>query len=220
MIIILFIVILAVVVYFYKYRQSKSGGDENDFIIFVTGNEKKCEEVKKIMNIDVKAKMIDLPEIQSVDVVEVVHKKLEAAKEFVSKGQKLCVEDTSLIIKSMDGMPLNIDFPGALIKFYTKALSDEMICKFHQNSKAVAITCVGYLDSNGVALTFVGSINGTISDKPRGDNGFGWDKIFIPAYLDGKQNKLTFAEMTSDQKNSISMRKMAFSKLADHINKI
>ena len=57
-------------------------------------------------------------------------------------------------------------------------------------------------------IFFVGKINGTISDKPRGVNGFGYDPIFIP---NGEDK--TFAEMKSDKKNDISHRMIALQKM-------
>ncbi|MBQ3446522.1 MAG: non-canonical purine NTP pyrophosphatase, partial [Synergistaceae bacterium] len=53
---------------------------------------------------------------------------------------------------------------------------------------------------------------GTISDSPRGSNGFGYDPVFIP---DGRT--LTFAELDSRVKNSISHRSNAFRKLYAHL---
>ena len=52
------------------------------------------------------------------------------------------------------------------------------------------------------------TIKGKIATKIKGGQGFGWDPIFIPQ---GK-NK-TFAEMTSEEKNSLSMRKIALEAL-------
>ena len=48
--------------------------------------------------------------------------------------------------------------------------------------------------------------------KIRGDAGFGWDPIFIP---EGK--KKTFAQMTAEEKNSLSMRKIALEKLKNKL---
>ena len=50
-----------------------------------------------------------------------------------------------------------------------------------------------------------GIIDGVIGELPRGENKFGWDPIFIP---DGYQE--TFAEMMPEEKNKISMRRLAF----------
>ena len=51
-------------------------------------------------------------------------------------------------------------------------------------------------------------MTGTIAEMVRGENGFGWDVIFIP---DGE--KRTFAEMPAEEKNKISHRLKAFQKL-------
>lgn len=47
-----------------------------------------------------------------------------------------------------------------------------------------------------------GIVTGTIIDTPRGDAGFGYDPVFVPAEGDGR----TFAQMTADEKNAISHR--------------
>jgi XTP/dITP diphosphohydrolase len=53
-----------------------------------------------------------------------------------------------------------------------------------------------------------GEVKGTISDRIRGKNGFGWDVIFIPEGHDR-----TYAEMTAQEKNAISHRKRALDEL-------
>jgi XTP/dITP diphosphohydrolase len=64
----------------------------------------------------------------------------------------------------------------------------------------------------GKEYLFEGVVEGTISDEMRGDNGFGYDPVFIPA-----GNNTTFAEMTAAQKNDISHRAIAVRKLADFL---
>ena len=55
-------------------------------------------------------------------------------------------------------------------------------------------------------------VQGTIPTQPRGTNGFACDPIFIPEGY----NK-TFAEMTAEEKNAISMHKIALEKLRDYL---
>ncbi|SVD91100.1 uncharacterized protein METZ01_LOCUS443954, partial [marine metagenome] len=57
-----------------------------------------------------------------------------------------------------------------------------------------------------------GESKGVISHSIRGENGFGWDVIFVPEYHDK-----TYAEMGFNQKNAISHRRMAFEKLNKQI---
>lgn len=71
------------------------------------------------------------------------------------------------------------------------------------NRTAKVVTALGYCDENGPQV-FVGELNGSIAEMSRGENGFGYDPIFIPE----NQSK-TFAEMTSEEKDAISMRAQA-----------
>jgi XTP/dITP diphosphohydrolase len=56
-----------------------------------------------------------------------------------------------------------------------------------------------------------GVVEGVIAEEPRGVGGFGYDPVFLPEGGDGR----TFAEMTSEQKNSLSHRALAFARLAE-----
>ena len=55
-----------------------------------------------------------------------------------------------------------------------------------------------------------GAVEGAIALGPRGDNGFGYDPVFVPSEGDGR----TFAEMSADEKHAISHRGRAFRALA------
>ena len=73
------------------------------------------------------------------------------------------------------------------------------------------ITCIAYINKNGEEKTFTGVLEGYIAENPRGDNGFGFDEIF--ELEDGR----TLAELDSEEKNSISSRKIALKKLKEYI---
>ena len=76
------------------------------------------------------------------------------------------------------------------------------------NDKAFFITAISLSLKVGHTILFLGRINGKVSVSPRGNNGFGYDPIFIP-----ENCKKTFAEMSSNKKNKISHRKIAITKL-------
>ncbi|NCU53498.1 MAG: non-canonical purine NTP pyrophosphatase, partial [Candidatus Fonsibacter lacus] len=61
---------------------------------------------------------------------------------------------------------------------------------------------------NGTYKTFSGTVNGRISKEPKGNNGFGYDPIFVP-----NGYKKTFGEMTAILKDKISHRYKAFNKI-------
>ena len=62
--------------------------------------------------------------------------------------------------------------------------------------------------NDGQAENFEGRIDGTLTWPPRGDNGFGYDPIFVPTGHDA-----TFGEMDPNEKHRISHRADAFRKL-------
>ncbi len=170
-------------------------------ITFITGNKSKFKEAKEILP-NLVQKEIDLIEIQEVDPKIIIEAKLlEAYKIYKSA---YIVEDTSLFFDCFDSLP------GPLIRWFLKDMGNNGLYKLvntYNNSRAKAIVWIGYIDIHGEIHYFNSSIEGSIV-KPIGKNGFGWDQIFKP---DGF-NK-TFAEMTFEEKNKISMRKDVFMKL-------
>ncbi|MDD5341599.1 MAG: RdgB/HAM1 family non-canonical purine NTP pyrophosphatase [Patescibacteria group bacterium] len=183
-------------------RKAKKPG-----IYFITGNEKKLREVQSILP-EVKQKNIDLPEIQEVDAKKVVEAKLlEALKH--EKGQFI-VEDTSLYFNCLNGLP------GPLIKWFLKKLGNNglwQIAEKFGNFKAQAKTIIGYAKNSKNIHFFEGDLDGEIT-KPTGETDFGWDPIFKPNGF-----TKTFAEMTREEKNQISMRRKALNELKKFLEK-
>ena len=82
-----------------------------------------------------------------------------------------------------------------------------------KSDRSARFVCVIAIAINGEVIeTFEGVMEGTITDTPRGENGFGYDPIFVPA---GETR--TFAEMSSEEKNKISHRAKALKKALDFI---
>lgn len=177
-------------------------------ILFITGNNKKVEEVKAITGLNVVSRDLDIPEIQALNIEEVAKSKALVA--FQLTGQPVIVDDTGMSIEALNGLP------GALVVWFLNALKPEGILKMlngEKNRKASVSTCIGYADKNGV-FVFTGTIHGEVPALLRGENGFGYDPIFVP-----KGYSKTYAEMTSDEKNKISMRKIALLKFKEFMEK-
>ena len=95
-----------------------------------------------------------------------------------------------------------------------KTIGNEGLYKIAQafgSSNAEAKCIVGYSDTNKNISFYEGNIKGTIV-APRGSEGFGWDPIFQP-----EGHSKTFAELSPEEKNSFSMRKIAFEKLKEQL---
>ncbi len=96
------------------------------------------------------------------------------------------------------------------MRWFLQTLGNEGLCRLmagETNRVAVAKTAIGMFDGREVMICS-GEVQGTIAHLPAGDNGFGWDAIFQPEGQDSKRVK-TFAEMTAEEKNHISSRRLA-----------
>lgn len=150
---------------------------------------------------------IDLPEIQSLDPLEVAEHKVKAAFEYV--GSPVLVEDTSLSFEALNGLP------GTLIKWFLQSIGTTGLCNLLQSGQsrnALATTIYVYFDG-AKNHYFTGELRGNIASSPLGKGGMGWDSIFIPEGM----NK-TRAELTRDEDDRISPRMKALDKLQEFFN--
>ncbi|XOB42591.1 MAG: RdgB/HAM1 family non-canonical purine NTP pyrophosphatase [Candidatus Nealsonbacteria bacterium] len=170
-------------------------------LYFITSSENKIKEVEDILGFEVDKILLDINEIQTLKIEEVVKDKAKRAFEQVKKP--VMVEDTGFYIEAWQG------FPGALIKWILKTLGNEGLClAFQEKNRTVTAKTSICLYNGKEAKIFTGEIKGQIPEKPRGEGGFGWDPIFQPEGY----NK-TFAEMSQEEKDSMSMRKIALNKM-------
>jgi non-canonical purine NTP pyrophosphatase (RdgB/HAM1 family) len=176
-------------------------------LYFITGNKNKFEEAKAILS-GVEQLDIDLPEMQDLDAKNIIEAKL--AEALKHKKGEFMVEDTSLYMDCLNGLP------GPFIKWFLKSIGNNGLAGLAErlgNNKAEAKTIIGYAGKDGDIHFFEGSIRGKII-APQGETNFGWDPIFQPDGFDK-----SFAEMGKEEKNKISMRKVALEKLKDFLIK-
>jgi len=174
-------------------------------IYFITSNKNKLTEVQTILP-EVKQLDIDLPEIQGLDAQKIIREKLLAA--FSHAKGEFIVEDTSLHLDCLNGLP------GSLIKWFLQAIGNQGLAQLAEkmgDDKAEAVTMIGYAKNQDEMHFFEGRVKGKIVAS-RGETKFGWDPIFIPNGYDK-----TFTEMGAEEKNKISMRRMALNKLKDFL---
>ncbi|MCB0336167.1 MAG: hypothetical protein KDD62_07665 [Bdellovibrionales bacterium] len=118
------------------------------------------------------------------------------------------VEDASLVVRAAPGMTgpniKNSLLPGR----EEEGLLDLCaICMRKEDRMAVAFSTLAAANSRG-AGAWVGMVIGQIADRPRGENGFGWDKIFIPEpsiqlLEHSAPFARTYAEMTFEEKTRL-----------------
>lgn len=172
---------------------------------FVTGNPNKVKEAGEILGFTLESVQLEgLMEIQTPDIDAVVqHKALQA---YSVLQCPVMVEDSGLLFHAWNGLP------GALVKWFEETVGCEgmlkMVSEF-EDKGATAVCCFAVYDGNNMQVAR-GETHGTLSNKIRGANGFGWDVIFIPEGYDQ-----TYGEMSSQEKNAISHRRRALDKLKE-----
>jgi XTP/dITP diphosphohydrolase len=182
-------------------------------IIFATGNPNKIKEVKELLNN--KFEIIGLQDIGcQEDIPEtqptIEGNALQKARYVVDNYDVNCfAEDTGLEIESLNMAP------GVYSARYAgeqRSSEDNMNLvleklKNQDNRKARFKTVVALI-IDGEEFTFEGIVNGKIAFEKTGEDGFGYDPIFLP-----EDQKISFAEMGSAEKNEISHRGRAVRKL-------
>lgn len=149
---------------------------------------------------------LSIPEIQSLDLQDVITHKTQAAFDLVK--EPLFLDDVALIIEGMNKLP------GPFIKYFIEEIGTQKLCEIvdlYETRNATAQTMIGYHDGQQMHF-FKGEIKGTISKKPDGEKGFGWDEIFIPI----GHTKIR-AEMDEKEYDLTSPRRIALDKLKEFI---
>lgn len=162
-------------------------------ITFITGNPKKVQSAQAALGsfgIKVLQEKIDTPEIQDKDIRKVAESSARFAAEKLNKA--VIKVDVGFEIEALSG------FPGPFSKFINEWLSPEKILKLldgETNKKAKFVDVIAYCEPGKEAISFIAQTKGVLSEKPSGDNGWGIDKIFIPAGY-----SVTLANLLDDER--------------------
>lgn len=180
-----------------------------------TDNKNKIKEIFDILNkydfeIVTKSELGVTEEFEEIyDTLEGNSKlKAEKLREYCSYA--VLADDTGLFVKALNGEP------GVLSARYAgeHGDSDANRKKLLKNLEgktdrsAYFKTVMVFVDENGKEYVAKGILKGTISLEERGENGFGYDKIFVPENMDK-----TLAEIAPEEKNKFSHRKRALEDL-------
>jgi len=143
----------------------------------------------------------------------------KAAEVAMCTGKISLADDSGLEVDALGGAPgvysaryAPYATSGNDPKNYEKLLKDlKSIPPQERSARFVCSLAIAYPD--GRTRTFFGYSRGRIGTEPRGKKGFGYDPVFFPEGFDR-----TFAEMTAEEKDSLSHRGKAVEKLAEFLH--
>ena len=134
----------------------------------------------------------------------------------LAKGAYVMADDSGLCIDALDGAPgiYSARFCGEDSTYPEKfAKIFEMLKDVPEEKRTAKFVCsIAVVRPDGSEFTVRGEICGVLHEKPMGDGGFGYDPIFyVPEF------GMTTAQMTKEQKNSISHRGKASRAMAEKL---
>ncbi len=140
---------------------------------------------------------------------------IKASYIFQKTNKDCFADDTGLEVEALDNRPgvysARFAGPEKNDQKNIQFLLDQLAGKSNRKARFRTVLC---LCIKGEYFYFEGIAEGEIAFNPIGDQGFGYDPVFIPQGY----NK-TFAQMTLDEKNTISHRKKAFYQLNEFLKK-
>lgn len=194
-------------------------GDKVEKIIIATKNKGKVEDFKKLFG-NQREVLSLLDFVENEDIAETGKTFEENAiikAEYIAKkyDEIVVADDSGLVIDALDGRPgiysARYAGPSKDDNANINKVLEEM--KDIRNEKRTArfICALAVAKPKAKTDVVVGECNGMIAMEPRGENGFGYDPIFIPEH-----RSQTLAQLSADVKNQISHRAAAMQKLKVH----
>ncbi len=184
-------------------------------VLLATRNKDKVKEIRQLLkNLDLEiftvADFPNMPEvIEDQDTISGnAIKKAQECAEFSRLAS--IADDTGLFVESLDGEPgvFSARFAGKNCSYKDNREKMLRLMKGKKERMAEFRTVVAFATPDGVVETLNGNVQGKITKREFGENGFGYDAIFR-ANKTGK----TFGEMTRAEKEKISHRARALKKL-------
>ncbi len=191
-------------------------------VCFATNNPNKIQEVQQLLaatgrQFDVVSLTAigcheELPENQTTIEGNAIEK---ASYVFTNYGVNCFADDTGLEVTALNGAPgvysARYAGPQRDARQNMELLLRNLAGNSNRQARFKTVVCL-YL--NGQQYTFEGIAEGHIIDAPRGAGGFGYDPVFVPT-----GHTRTFAEMSGQEKNTMSHRAKAVQKLIDYLQK-
>lgn len=192
-------------------------------LIFASRNQGKIAEITQMLaplGITVKSALeLNLPDVEETGTTFAENSLLKSQTIAKAQGIPCIADDSGLCVDALNGAPgvysaryaPNRDFDKGMDKLL-KEMSEIENC-----DRSAHFSCVVSLSwPNGNYELFEGRVDGKIAEqKMSGDEGFGYDPLFIP-----KGYTQSFAQMSHDEKNKISHRGRAMAKFKAYIESL
>lgn len=194
-------------------------------LVLASANPDKAAEISAILaatlsDLELAPRPAAVPDVDETGTTLVENARLKAAAVAAATGEAAVADDTGLLVDALDGAPgvWSARFAGEAATYadnVAKLLSDLAgVAPGRRTARFETVALVRWPDGREVAAT--GAVAGVIATEARGDGGFGYDPVFVPAEGDGR----TFAELTPDEKHALSHRGRAFRALAEELAKL
>ncbi len=164
----------------------------------------------------VTAGSLGLPEPEESGRTFAENATLKAIAAAIASGHPALADDSGVCVDALNGEPgvysarwagPDKDFSAAMQRVEDGLQAAGAVTPETRTAQFVAVLCLAW--PTGATSTFRGEVRGHMVWPPRGDNGFGYDPMFVP---DGYEQ--TYAEMTTEEKKGMSHRAKAFAAFA------
>lgn len=192
-------------------------------LIFASRNKGKIAEVRDMLaplGIMVKSALdLDLPDVEETGTTFAENSLLKSQTIAKALGLPCIADDSGLCVDALDGAPGVYSARYAPERDFNKGM-DKLLAAMAQsadNSRLAHFSCVISLSwPDGHYELFEGRVDGHIAaTKMFGDEGFGYDPLFIPVGYE-----ISFAQMSHEEKNKISHRGRAMQKFKTYLEKL
>lgn len=184
-------------------------------LVAATANPGKLAEIEAILGdaVELLPRPHDVPEVVEDAPTLEGNARLKATAIARATSMPAVADDTGLEVDALGGAPgvRSARYAGEagiardnMAKLLGALAEVGAVEQAQRKARFRTVAIVAWPDGSEVLVS--GSVEGHVADAPRGEGGFGYDPIFVPADGDGS----TFAEMTDVDKNAISHRGRAF----------
>lgn len=182
-------------------------------LVCASANPDKVAEIAAILGsaVELAPRPPEVPDVvEDADTLE-GNARLKATAVAVAAGRPAVADDTGLEVAALDGAPgvYAARYAGGDATYADNRakLLDALDGASDRRARFRTVAMVVWPD--GVEIAAEGVCDGTIAEGERGERGFGYDPLFVPAEGDGR----TFAEMTDEEKHDLSHRGRALRNL-------